>query len=39
MRSVHGDPAYADTLEEMMHLYRELRERYEVPSEYGPGSV
>jgi len=37
MRSVHDDPAYAGVLAQMKGLYAELRERYEVPGEYGPG--
>jgi len=31
MRSVHDDPAYADVFEDMVRLYKEKRDHYEVP--------
>ena len=38
MKSLHNDPDYAGTLEEMKTAYYAARERYDIPEMYGPES-
>lgn len=37
LKSLHNDPAHAEVLADMMRRYRDARERYDIPAEYGPG--
>ncbi|MBT4821487.1 MAG: sulfatase [Lentisphaerae bacterium] len=39
MNSVHENPAYTKVLADMTKLYYELRDRFDVPDEYGPDSA